>query len=88
MPRIRSSRKNPRFVLAAFACFLLFARASIGAVETAPSSADPRFDIWEYQVEGNSLVAAVDIERAVYSHLGPDKSIDDVEAARAALESL
>jgi hemolysin activation/secretion protein len=37
-------------------------------------------------VLGNSLLASTDIERAVYEHLGPDRAIEDVEAARVALE--
>ena len=54
----------------------------------APSSAQtkPKFDIFEYQVEGNTTLDTRSIERAVYPFLGKDKSIDDVEAARAALE--
>ena len=46
----------------------------------------PRFDIMEFQVEGNSTLSALDIERAVYPHLGPGRRIEDVEAAKSALE--
>jgi hemolysin activation/secretion protein len=46
------------------------------------------FDIWEYQVAGNTLLPTEDIERAVYGHLGPHKTIKDVEAAQKALEAL
>lgn len=52
----------------------------------ADSKPASRFDILEYRVEGNSTLSALDIERAVYPHLGPDRSIDDVEAAKASLE--
>jgi hemolysin activation/secretion protein len=45
-----------------------------------------RFDIWEYQVSGNTLLDTRVIERAVYVHLGPQKSIEDVEAAAVTLE--
>ena len=45
-----------------------------------------RFDILEYQVEGNSVLPALAIERAVYPHLGPGRGLDDAEAARGALE--
>lgn len=59
------------------------------AAETAATAADAdRFDIWEYQVEGNTLLPAVDVERAVYSHLGEAKTIDDVTAAQEALEAV
>jgi hemolysin activation/secretion protein len=47
---------------------------------------DARFDVLEIQVEGNSVLSALAIERAVYPHLGPGKSIRDVDAARAQLE--
>ncbi len=60
-------------------------------VESAAAQGEPvqvRFDVWEYQVEGNTLLETVDVERAVYYHLGPQKTIDDVEAARAGLEAL
>lgn len=40
----------------------------------------------EYQVEGNTLLQTIDVERAVMSHLGESRSVDDVEAARRELE--
>jgi hemolysin activation/secretion protein len=46
------------------------------------------FDIWEFQVEGNTLLPQKDIERSVYPHLGPKKTIDNVEAARKQLEQM
>ena len=69
----------------------------VRAATPAQSQADNRggtdetgapFDIWEYQVKGNTLLPTEDIERAVYGHLGPHKTIDDVEAARKQLEKL
>ena len=45
-----------------------------------------RFDVWEYRVEGNTVLYRTDVERAVYPYLGKDKSIQDIEAARRALE--
>lgn len=57
---------------------------SAAAVEGALES--ERFDVWEYRVEGNTLLPVNNVERAVYGFLGPGKSIDDVEAARRALE--
>jgi len=44
------------------------------------------FDIYEFQVEGNSVLDARVIEKTVYPFLGPAKTIEDVEKARAALE--
>jgi hemolysin activation/secretion protein len=43
--------------------------------------------VWEYRVEGNTLLSRDAIERAVYRFLGPSRGIDDVEGARAALEA-
>lgn len=56
---------------------------------TAPveEAAQARFDVWEFQIEGSDLIPAASIERAVYPHLGEDRTIDDVEAARAAVEA-
>jgi len=54
--------------------------------QAAAAPADGRFDILEYQIEGNSVLAAIAIERAVYPYLGESKTIADVEAARASLE--
>lgn len=45
------------------------------------------FDLLEFSVEGNTVLADVDIERAVYPSLGPGKTAADVEGARAALEA-
>lgn len=48
--------------------------------------ADNRFDLLEFAVEGNTALPAMRIEEAVYPHLGEKRAIQDVEAARAALE--
>ena len=52
----------------------------------AGSPQQPSFDIYEFAIEGNSTLSVVAIERAVLPFLGEDKSLSDVEAARAALE--
>ncbi len=49
---------------------------------------DEIFDIWEYQVEGSTLLPTPDIERSVYAHLGERRTIRDVKAAQAGLEEL
>ena len=60
-----------------------------GAATAQPEPPEnARFDVWEYQVEGAQLLDGITIERAVYGHLGPQRSIDDVEAARTALETV
>ena len=57
------------------------------AAPTATES-DILFDVYEYRIEGNTVLDTADIERAVYPYLGPDRSAGDVEQARQALESL
>ena len=63
-----------------FATVLLHAAAAHAAEET--------FDIHEYRVLGNTVLPAVEIERAVYPLLGGGKTIASVEEARQALEAL
>jgi hemolysin activation/secretion protein len=46
----------------------------------------PPFDIDEYRVEGADSLPQIDVEEAVYPFLGPKRTADDVEKARAALE--
>lgn len=54
----------------------------------APKPAEPqaRFDIDEYRVEGADSLPQIEIEAAVYPFLGPNKSAEEVEKARAAVE--
>ncbi len=87
MPPFRS----PLFAAIA-ALLLLIAAVPLRAAEAslpaaASPAAEPAFDIWEYQVEGNSVLGVEAIERAVQPHLGPGLGMASVEAARAALEA-
>lgn len=74
-----------RRLLAASLAGLALACAGSAIAQQQPVSA-PRFDILEYEVEGNTVLGAAVIERAVLPFLGPQRSLDDAEAARAALE--
>ena len=57
------------------------------APPAAPAPATPaRFDIDEYRVEGADALPQIEVEEAVYPFLGPNRTADDVEKARAALE--
>src|SRR5688500_904232 len=47
---------------------------------------EARFDVFEYRVEGATLLPVTVVEQAVYSHLGENKTLEDVERARDALE--
>jgi hemolysin activation/secretion protein len=60
---------------------------TVAAAQTAePAAAGEVFESQEFRVLGNSTLPRIDVERAVYSHLGPSKTIGDVESARVALE--
>ncbi|MCX7099779.1 MAG: BamA/TamA family outer membrane protein [Methylococcales bacterium] len=54
----------------------------------AQEAAAPTFDLLRIQVDGNTVLAQKDVEKAIYPFLGPNKSIDDVEKARQALEAV
>lgn len=66
--------------------------AAVLALTGAPTMAAdveptlPHFDIFEYDVEGNTRLSDQDIEHAVTPFLGEDKTLRDVDLARAALE--
>ncbi len=53
-----------------------------------PKAAEPKFTVAEYQIEGNSVLPIVTIEKAVYPYLGEGKTITDVEQARKNLEQV
>jgi hemolysin activation/secretion protein len=53
----------------------------------AADAADARFEITEFRVLGNTVLPVRVVEAAVYAPLGPERSFQDIEAARAALES-
>ncbi|OHE56918.1 MAG: hemin transporter [Thiobacillus sp. GWE1_62_9] len=70
---------------------------AVHAQEAAPAVADSpkpaethepetRFDVFEYRVEGSTLLPVTVVEQAVYPHLGEKKTLNDVEQAREALE--
>ena len=71
-----------------FALFTGPILANVGEMQPTPSSTGERaFDIWEYRVEGNTVLDEKIIEKTVYGFLGPAKTIQNIEAARAALEA-
>ncbi|MCV2349667.1 ShlB/FhaC/HecB family hemolysin secretion/activation protein [Paucibacter sp. Y2R2-4] len=57
------------------------------AAQEAPIAA-PRFDILEYEIEGNTRLNDLQIEAAVLPFLGLQLGMNEVEAARAALEKV
>jgi hemolysin activation/secretion protein len=54
--------------------------------EKQPAAPPVHFNIGEFRVEGADSLPQIDVEAAVYQFLGPNRSADDVEKARAALE--
>jgi hemolysin activation/secretion protein len=62
---------------------------AVAMAQPAPAAAtQAHFNIDEIQVQGNTILPATAIERAVYDFTGPDKTVEDIEHARAALEAL
>lgn len=58
----------------------------VGVAPTVAAEEQHRFDVFEFVVEGNTVLSAEAIERAVYPLLGPQRTVADVEKARAELE--
>ena len=64
---------------------------SVTATEPSPKSESPKedaqqFDVFEYRVEGATLLPVITIETTVYPYLGEKKTLAEVEKARDALE--
>jgi hemolysin activation/secretion protein len=62
--------------------------ALVAGIATPARAQEAGFDILEFVVDGNTTLPGIEIEKAVYPHLGYRKSIADVQAARAALEKV
>jgi len=60
----------------------LSARAQAPAKDSAP----PRFDIKGFEVVGNTLLPAPELERVFTPYIGPDKDFGDIQRALEALE--
>ena len=63
----------------------------LGPTPTLWSQENPaaeRLFIREFRVQGATVLPAADIQRAVYPYLGPGRTPADIDAARAALETL
>lgn len=63
-------------------------QAAGASAETERAEDDLRFDVFEFQVDGNTVLKNDRIEQAVYPYMGEKKNIQDVEQARAALEKV
>jgi len=56
--------------------------------ESSSAAASNTFDIVEIRVLGNTVLPTMQIESALYPHLGIGKTLDDVQATRTALEKI
>lgn len=56
------------------------------AAAPAPQTAANHFDIWEFLVIGNHVLPQTTIEATVYPFLGPNRDLDTVQQAAAALD--
>ncbi len=79
--------RYPRLLSRALAMLAVLTLGTSAALaQTTAEAQDPRFDILEYVVEGDTLLGAAGIERAVYPFLGPGRRAADAEGARRALQ--
>jgi hemolysin activation/secretion protein len=60
---------------------------AVAGVVGPPAPSQPRFGLYEFRLLGNTVLDQATIERTLYRFLGPERSLDDVERARAALEA-
>ncbi len=77
-------------LLGGILCGLLGVMGVADAQDPPPTArkAATRFSINVFRVMGNTILSDADIERAVYPYEGPDKTPDDVEAARSTLQGI
>lgn len=64
------------------------APAPAAAATAAAQAPAQHFDIWELEVTGNTLLSEEAVQTALTPYVGPDRTPDDVENARTALEKL
>ena len=68
-------------------CLAAAAGWCLAATAWAQGAPSPTFDVFEFRIEGNTVLPVETIERAVYPFLGEKKTVADVESARVALEA-
>jgi len=80
--------KNYFFLFCFLLCTYVHAEENVTSEskQEKVSEKSPTFNIFEFKVDGNTVLDKGKIEVAVYPFLGESKTIDDVEKARAALE--
>jgi hemolysin activation/secretion protein len=55
-------------------------------VSGEPAPEQRRVDVFEYRIDGNTVLSAADIETAVQPFLGPQRTVEEIQQARTALE--
>lgn len=65
--------------------FHAFPVVAEGPATEAPAP-QPKLYVAEYRVDGVKHLSTIDVENAVYPFLGPERTLEDVDQARAALE--
>jgi hemolysin activation/secretion protein len=71
-------------------CLLITTSVTLGSVALGPVRAEEQatFTIRSFIIDGNTLLAKKTVQEALHQYTGPDKTADDVEKARAALEKV
>lgn len=69
-----------------FSRISLFALFALSLTSTASSAENPRFDVSRYQVEGNSILPAVEIEHILAPFTGKESDFGTLQKAVEALE--
>src|SRR5262245_17879912 len=74
-------------LLSAFASAQDADTPAAGAADANAAADEDAFDVWEFRVSGNTLLPQTEIEKLLYPHLGAERGMQGVEAARVALET-
>lgn len=89
---LRLSRKSAQLALAMFgiqgALGAACAQEALGTPVAVTAGAPATVTIREYIVRGNTTLDAEAVEMAVYPHLGPGRTMADIEAARESLQKV
>lgn len=88
-PRNRGTSPARRLtrLLGGVLCLPLFVTAASARAEDAPAAVQ-RIFIREIRVQGATVLPAAEVQKAIYPYLGPARTLDDIESARAALQYL
>ena len=81
----------PLRTIVLMACVAASPSLAAASPQGSPAPASPparTFDVEAYDVDGSKLLPTVEVETAVYPFLGPGRTAQDIEGARAALEKV